>query len=304
MNKLQVLGFVCLVAFVGLAGPSRKPTPKPVGGSESVTLAPPPISMASTLFLSRDEAVSYKLRWMSTFAIVRGFGRYGEVELAYPKTLAELCASPYMAVDCNSLINPYTGAKVSEGKTPGNIFIDLNGDRLSVHHYYLLGGIVKKWVSDFQDKMKLDQANKAESSKHSTVSRLPYFTVRNLSYNERLASSVGRYIEQVLSEYVEGQYQPCPRSLSDVRVWMARRDPYQDLRLTEGAMHVDHFRNGFTGSQAVQVSVPSAGNFRITCAGEIGNFKVESFGDNGRIVYSWDSANMNAALDGISAPAK
>ncbi|MGH8103295.1 MAG: hypothetical protein ACREJQ_02100, partial [bacterium] len=74
--------------------------------------------------------------------------------------------------------------------------------------------------------------------------------------------------------------------------------PYTDVTQLEGLKTVDHLRNGYTGGEATQVGSPSPGNFRITCAGSSSKYKIEAFGDNGRVVYMWDQSHMSDGWDG------
>ncbi|MGH8103985.1 MAG: hypothetical protein ACREJQ_05640 [bacterium] len=283
--------FMLVAGWMGvmLVAAAQKP------GASGLIGDPPPVTKVASAFLNQAEANAGKQRYLNTAAINAGFSRYGEVELTYPTNLAQLCASPYMAVDCAWIINPYTQKQVeARPGSPGDISIDINVNRLKVTHYYLKGGNISKWVANFGPKMDHDIEQRARPSAF-----VPYSTVRPLSYNERLATSVGRYLGEVLWQYTGANKQPCPASITEILAWNDRLDPFtKGSKVLVGMMTVEHLRNGYSGGYAMQVNSPSPGNFGLTCAGSPARPRLEVYGDDGRLVFVYDRNHLSDGFDG------
>ncbi|MGH8103326.1 MAG: hypothetical protein ACREJQ_02255, partial [bacterium] len=206
-SRLAIVLTVLNVALFGLAGYATPNLQKAEG--------PPPGLVSSSVFLDTGEANAAKQRWMNTFAITAGFTRFIQAELRNPRSLEEVCGSPYMPVSCDHLKNPYTGARIANKiASPGDVYIDTSIAGITVSHYWTAGGNLSIWVADFSQDLSDALGSWAKGRKN-----IPFLTVRPLSYNERLANSVGKYVKSVLDSYILGQHQYCPSTLTLVRQW-------------------------------------------------------------------------------------
>jgi hypothetical protein len=221
----------------------------------------------------------------------------------YPSSLAELCATPFVAVSCGILRNPYTGEPITGANEVGDISFVGGGDSLVVT--VRIGPGVDITI-DLDQPARIWYCTEPESQEPiSPCPSLDEFRAmddpskRAYSVARLLLSSVDALYARRFGETTQGEPEP-PHSLDDLAGWLTQmrhawvndgigyisNSPGPDGYLY-GQVWIDwdDLLNDFTGEAAHEVTAPSPGNFRYYFDVGEGLWFLEAYGNQGAVVF-------------------
>lgn len=115
--------------------------------------------------------------------ITLGINRFIHAQVRYPDSFDELCKSPYIAVRCKDLMNPYTGRPIQENLDSAGDFIgSVRDGGLSLTNWERVKVKLNAGEVSFDAVLKGTEAVLEKSPQSATSTRL-----NGLSHNDRVA---------------------------------------------------------------------------------------------------------------------
>jgi hypothetical protein len=225
---------------------------------------------------------------------------YAKDQGLYPETLAQLCASPYIAVSCDTLRNPYTERPLTGAYKKGEVVVSGTNEGRTLRF-----SIIPR--DDYRVHVNL-----VKPDSHSEF--LDEF--HGLDAPSKRAYAVGHFIRETVLQALSYQSKHHPNDavsgqwlISSLPSWLIlRRDAWinegkgqsgsrEPSGWAVGAMWIewDDLLNDFTGKTAQRVNFPSAGNFQYRLKKlpfgyiwRLGGYTafVEAYGTGDDIVYA------------------
>jgi len=181
-----------------------------------------------------------------------------EVEGKIPFSLSELCSSPYVAIRCEDLKNPYTGKPIAESMdTPGDVHFIPSGDTLKYlyHDMDFRTGKVRSMLFDFKIILEGKRKYREEQIKQGIVDA--GMRVAKMDDRHKSAYAVGRYLKGVIAIFEATPPFELPRTFQEI----LDKSRIREVGKMNYARDVEHLRNEFTGRYARFTETPSPGDF-------------------------------------------
>lgn len=237
-----------------------------------VTGAPEP--QAYERLMADNPEARQMQEWMSV--ITTGLAVYYQFERSIPGDLKALCASPYLAVRCKDMANPWGTGSIADASpgTPGWISYEVVSGTGSpgTAKLVLLRPRIELRVKDDEGNTHTVETHWKYHYAPGAATIAPE-SVSDWSPEERSAYAVATFVRGRISRY-ERETGKLPATYDD----LAKRYP----------LVVNLLRNDFTGAVSKAVSSPIPGNLswqvRKDENGKIKSIVVLTYGQNGRIL--------------------
>jgi len=207
-----------------------------------------------------SEFEARKIRFSNDAVLSTALIAMMEVEGSLPKSLEDLCQTPYVAIRCTDLINPYARRPIKNLKdSPGDFYFDFSNGWLKVYYYYLWNGKVQTGVAD---KKYLEDLKKQREDFLRLGVWDPALAVSKMDFKSKAAYAVGRFLKSVLWNFeTEPPDFKLPPSFSELFLKSVTEVRPENPRSVNFSRDLLHLRNEFTGGYARLTETPSPGDF-------------------------------------------
>jgi hypothetical protein len=265
-------------------------------------------------YTSKQEADQLIAAGSNAAVIRNAIVRFAMMEGRDATSLEELCASPWIAVRCPDLINPYTGKPVADKQdSPGDVHFEMGSQGKAFRTGFLPLGSGRPLGSD-RSTMRWDYVTspgwtfheyairdgrlqtssffhegdvRERTRSQAAVAIGGRFPLKDLwqgrSDPDLAAFAVGSYIHRVMLSYVH-KAERLPASIAEVESWNKGVDLTKDWKeFNRVVWFVPKVRNDWSGGHAVEGKAP--GNYEYQPGSEFPCYSLRVYGGDGKVIH-------------------